>query len=123
MADFTDVERIARDLLPDTMVGTSYGTAAILVRKKMVCRLWSQREHDRDDVHDTAVLVVRGQDGAKATVIETADGVVFETPHYHGHDAMLIRLDDVDTDLLAELIEDSYRVVAPKTLIRRLDQS
>ena len=38
-----------------------------------------------------------------------------------GHGAMLIRLADVDLDDLADYLEDSYRIKAPRTLVRRLD--
>ena len=49
-------------------------------------------------------------------------GVLFSTPHYEGYGAMLIRLADVSDDDLADYLEDSYRLKAPKTLIRRLDE-
>ena len=47
--------------------------------------------------------------------------MLFSTPHYDGYGALLIRLDDVGADDLVDLLEDSYRLKAPKTLVRRLD--
>lgn len=50
MATFDDVRRLITGW-PETEASTSYGTPAFKVRKKWICRLWSQREHDRYDVH------------------------------------------------------------------------
>ena len=63
MATFDDVRRLAM-ALPEVEESTSYGTPSLQVnatgkgKGKSFCRLWSEREHDRDDVHDTEVLVV-----------------------------------------------------------------
>ena len=93
------------------------------VRTRNFCRLWSDREHDRDDVHDTEVLVVYVELDEKQALIESSGGVLFSTPHYDGYGAMLIRLRDVDLDDLAGYLEDSYRLKAPATLLKKLDQS
>ena len=56
-ASFEDVEQITGDW-PGVAPGTFYGTSGMKVSGKGFCRMWSQREHDRDGVHDTEVLVV-----------------------------------------------------------------
>ena len=91
------------------------------MRKKLVCRLWGPSEHARDDVGGTEVLVVRCGHEAKESLLARFAGTVFETPHYHGHNAVLIRLAHADAGLVAELLEHSYRTVAPVTLVRQLD--
>jgi hypothetical protein len=58
----------------------------------------------------------------KDVLVGTSVGVLFSTPHYGGYPALLVRLADVDLDLLDELLEDSYRTRAPKRLVRELDQ-
>lgn len=120
MATFDDVRRLGMRL-PEVTEGTFYGTAALKVRGKGFCRMWSEREHNRDGVHDTEVLVVFCEPEAKAALLENHPGVLFSTPHYEGYGAMLIRLADVALDDLAEWLEDSYRRRAPGTLLRRLD--
>jgi len=117
---FDDVLRLCRRF-PETQESTSYGTPAVKVRKKLVCRIWGPREHARDGIDDTEVLVVRCSLEAKAALIAATSGVVFGTPHYEGHAAVVVRLADVDEALLGELLEQSYRRVAPKTLVRKLD--
>jgi hypothetical protein len=122
VASFDDVRRAVADL-PDVEAGTFYGTPGLKVRGKGFCRMWSEREHDRDDVHDTEVLVVFCDLEEKPSLIESSGGVLFSTPHYEGHGALLVRLADVTADDLADLLEDSYRIKAPVTLVRRLDST
>jgi hypothetical protein len=120
MATFKDVKRAAADL-PEVAESTSYGTASLKVRGKSFCRMWGDREHKRDRVDDSEVLVVYCDVDEKDALIEAAGGVLFSTPHYEGYGAMLIRLADVQPDDLADFLEDSYRLKAPKMLLQRLD--
>ena len=121
MATFDDVRRLGRNL-PEVEEASSYrGMPALKVRGRPFCRLWSQSEHERDGIHGTQVLVVFCDADEKDPLIETSGGVLFNTQHYDGYPAMLVRLADVDLGLLGELLEDSYRSRAPKRLIRQLD--
>ena len=54
-----------------------------------------------------------------------ADPERFFVPPYVGHRGWLgVRLDvRVDWDEIAAIVEDAYRVVAPKTLVAQLDQT
>ena len=121
MASFDDVAAIGARL-PEVDTSTSYGTPALKVRNRSFCRMWSPREHDRDDVHDTEVLVVFCEVEAKETLVSSSGGVLFSTSHYDGYGAVLVRLADVDLDDLADLLEESYRLKAPKRLVRLLDE-
>ena len=122
MADitFADIERLAGDL-PEVTTGTSYGTPALLVRKKSFCRMWSEREYTRDDVHDTEVLVVFCDADEKRALLDSNPDVLFSTPHYDGYGAMLVRLDQAAETDLADWLEDAYRLKASATLRRQLD--
>lgn len=119
-ATFDDVTRIGSEL-PEVTVTTWYGTPGLAVRRKGFCRMWSERECRRDGVDDTEVLVVMCDVEEKPALIDAAGGVLFSTPHYEGHGGMLIRLADVGLDDLADYLEDSYRIKAPATSVRRLD--
>ncbi len=120
MATFDDVKRLTTHL-PEVQESTSYGTSSLKVRNRGFCRMWSEREHDRDGVHDTEVLVVFCDPEEKPALIDSFAGVLFSTPHYEGYGAMLIRLADVSGDDLADFLEDSYRLKAPASLRRSLD--
>jgi hypothetical protein len=122
MATFDDCRRLTAHL-PEVGESTSYGTPSLTVRGKSFCRLWGDREHDRDhvDPDETAVLVVFCDLDEKDALIESSGGTVFSTPHYDGYPAMVIRLADVDLEDLAGYLEDSYRAKAPKRILKQLD--
>ncbi len=120
MATFDDVRRLGM-ALPEMAESTSYGTPSLKVRKKLVCRMWSEREYNRDSVLDTEVLVVFCELDMKQVLLDNHPDALFTVPHYDGYGAVLVRMADVGLDDLADWIEDSYRLKAPPTLIRQLD--
>jgi hypothetical protein len=94
--------------LPGVEVATSYGTPALKVRGKGMCRLRT----------DPDALVVRVLDLAdREALLKGRPKVFFSTPHYDGYPYVLVRLDAVQRDELAELIEDAWRIRAPKRLV------
>ena len=98
--------------LPGVEVATSYGTPALRVRGKGICRLRS----------DPDALVLRVIDLAdREALLRGRPNVFFSTPHYDGHPYVLVRLDVVDPTELAELLEDAWRLRAPKRLIAEHD--
>jgi hypothetical protein len=54
----------------------------------------------------------------KEALIASDPGKFFTTPHYDGHAVVLIRLEAVDVDEVAELLTDSWRVRAPRSLMK-----
>lgn len=83
--------------------------------------MWSEREHQRDGIEGTEVLVVMCDVHEKDVLIEGGGGVLFSTPHYDGHGAMLIRLADIDAADLVGYLEDSYRLKATAKLLKQFD--
>jgi hypothetical protein len=121
MPTFADVRAIGATF-PEAVEAPSYdGTPALKVRGRPFCRLWGPREHARDGVSDTEVLVVFCDLEAKEDLVAGSDGALFETPHYHGYGAMLVRLADVRLEDLAMYLEWSYRLRAPRRLVSVLD--
>lgn len=120
--NFDDVVTASANL-PGVEVSTWYGTDGLKVGGKGFCRLWGEREHKRDGVDGTEVLVVMCDVDEKAALIEASDGVLFSTPHYEGHGAMLVRLADVDADTLADLLLDAWMTRASPKLRRELDEA
>jgi hypothetical protein len=105
----TDFERIVRLAeaagLPEVTVGTSYGTSALEVRGKSFVRM-----------KERGVLVAMCALEEKEMLIELAPDLYFETDHYKGWPAMLVRLDVIsDQDLTQRLIA-AWRQKAPKRL-------
>ena len=56
-------------------------------------------------------------EGEKAELLAAEPEVCFTIPHLDGFPAVLVRLDDVAEDLLAELVDDAWRCRAPKKLL------
>ena len=98
--------------LPGVEVGTSFGTPALKVRKKGMCRLRTGPD----------ALVVRVTDlGEREMLLRSEPEVFFTTPHYDGWPYVLVRLDAVALDELGELIEDAWRVFAAKRVVAAWD--
>jgi len=81
---------------------------AFRVRGKLFA--WRARERDGGG------LAVRVDRDEKELLLESNPDVYFETPHYRGYPAVLIRLDKIDRGELAERIEDAWLIQAPKRL-------
>jgi hypothetical protein len=104
------VEIAAR--FPGVVEGTSWGTPSMTVRKKFMCRMRTNPD----------ALVVRVIDIADRDALLKSDpDVFFITPHYQGYPAVLVRLEAVDSEMLAELIEDAWRIQAAKRVIAAFD--
>lgn len=109
---FARVARIGL-ALPGVEAGTSYGTPALKVRKKLVARLKEDGE--------TLVVPTESVD-EKVFLIATEPGVYFETPHYAGWPAVLVRLPVVTDRRLSEMLEAAWRRAAPKKLVAEYDR-
>ena len=59
--------------------------------------------------------------GEREALLQGQPDAFFSTPHYDGHPYVLVRLDVVDPVELGELIEDAWRVRAPKRLVAAYD--
>ena len=61
--------------------------------------------------------------GAQGALIQTSPDIFFMPPYVGRHGWVGAWLDaDLDWEQLADLIEDSYRMTAPKRLVARLDE-
>jgi hypothetical protein len=98
--------------LPEVEEGTWFRTPCLRVRKKSFCRM-------KEDGETLVVRVVDLED--KDALLRSDPEVFFTTPHYDGYAYVLVRLARVDPGQLAELIEDAWRISAPKRLIAAYD--
>jgi hypothetical protein len=97
---------------PAVEVSTSYGTPALKAKGKLMCRMRT----------DPDALVMRVADmGEREALLQGAPDAFFSTPHYDDHPYVLVRLEHVDRDELAELVEDAWRMRAPKTVVAAFD--
>jgi hypothetical protein len=104
--------------LPETTERLSHGEPTWFVRDKKTFVMFANDHHGDGIVGIWCAAPVGVQE---ALVREEPER--FFRPPYVGHRGWLgVRLDvDVDWDEMAGIVEDAYRVVAPKTLVARLD--
>ena len=112
MLAWADVVAAGRGL-PEVEEGTWFRTPCLRVRKKSFCRL-------KEDGETLVVRVVDLQD--KDALLRSNPAVYFTTPHYDGYPYILVRLADADPVELRELLEDGWRVTAPKRLVSAYDR-
>ncbi len=106
MADWETIREIALSF-PESEE-TSQGRPAFRVRGKLFA--WEARKRDGGG------LAVRVDRDEKHLILESNPDVYFETPHYHGYPAVLIRFEKINRDELAERLEDAWLIQAPKRL-------
>lgn len=125
MATCDDVERLAV-ALPEVEESTTWGNRCWKVRGKTFVwvRPFSKADLGRyADAGTTApageIVAVRVADaGEKELVLGAGIAGVFTIPHFDGFDAVLLQLDEIDPDVLAEFVTDAWLAMAPPTLAR-----
>lgn len=83
--------------LPGTHVGTHYGKPAVKVIANERAFLSPSREDGS--------FVLQIDEDTKALLIETDPDTYWETPHYQGWPALLVRYDSTDPDRVRAMIE------------------
>lgn len=104
---FEDICALAA-ALPGVEVGTSYGTPALKVGGKAFARLWE----------DGATLVLKVPFDVRDHLLANAPTTYYVTDHYRGYPAVLVRLAHTDSAGLSPILEEAWRQVAPKRMLR-----
>lgn len=115
MADPADVRRILGGR-PETTEGPD--PLRFRVAGKPVCWPWLERVPGATRrVPNPDVLAVRvGGEDRKQDLLAIDMDVIFTEPHYDGYPAVLVRLAAIDVGLLTELLDDAWRLQAPRRL-------
>jgi hypothetical protein len=103
---FETVRELARRL-PGVVEGTSYGTLGFRVGKSLFAR-----QHQ-----DGESLVIKIESSQRAMRMRADPETFFITDHYVHYPWMLVRLSTVDRDDLRDLLDDAWRLSAPKKLL------
>jgi hypothetical protein len=98
--------------LPGVIEGTSYGTPAFKVGKTLFVRLHQDGE----------ALVVRFDHDHRSMRMRADPETFFLTDHYLNFPWILVRLSTVDKGDLGDLLEEAWRLSAPKRLLSDLEQ-
>ena len=95
--------------LPEVEAGEWYSTPALKVRGKGFAR-----------VKDADTVVVMVALDEKEMLLEAAPDLYFETPHYSGWPAMLVRIRFISDEELAHRLRAAWLQKAPKRLAASL---
>jgi hypothetical protein len=108
---FEDVRKISL-AWPEVKDGTSYGTPALKVRKKLLVRL----KEDGDS------LVISGVPrDERDMLVESQPRVFYFTDHYRDYPTVLIRLSRARAAAVEPLLRRRWRMLASKAAIRKFD--
>ena len=108
---FDDVRSFAL-AWPEVEDGTSYGTPALKVRKKMLARL-------RED-GDSLVMPGVPPD-ERDMLVEREPDLFYFTDHYRDYPIVLVRLSRAQRDTVEPLLRRHWRNLASKAAIRAVD--
>ena len=103
---------------PEAVEKETWGHPTFRVRDKMFVACGGS-ENDAGELRVT--MTMKAEPGEQDALL--AEGYPFFYPKYVGSKGWIgIHLSsDTDWDEIAELVEESYRVIAPRTLVRQLD--
>jgi hypothetical protein len=110
---FDDVRGIAL-LWPEVEDGTSYGTPALKVRKKLLVRLKEEG--------DSMVMPGVPPD-ERDMLVESQPKVFYFTDHYRDYPMVLIRLSRAKCATVEPLLRRQWRTLASKAAVREFDIS
>lgn len=99
---------------PEALEKTSYGNPAIFIAKKFFTR-WRKEE-------DSIVWIVDSMD-ERDHLLEIDPKTYFITEHYRDYPSVLVRAERIDAAMLKKMLERRWRKVAPKTLIKKIDEA
>lgn len=100
---FDEVSKLALEL-PGVARSVSWGTAALKVDGKLFVRL----------KEDGETIVLKMDIVSRDLVIKAQPKIFYITDHYRDWPYVLVRMAEVRANQLRELLEDSWRLAAPK---------
>ena len=110
---FEDIRKLALTW-PEVEDGSSYGTPALKVRKKLLVRL-------KED-GDSLVMPGVPQD-ERDMLVERAPKVFYFTDHYRDYPMVLIRLSKAKCATVEPLLRRHWRTLAPKAAVKEFDSN
>ena len=104
--------------LPETTERLSHGEPTWFVRGKKTFVTYADHHHD-----DRLGFWCAAPPGAQQAIVASDPERFFVPPYVGGRGWVGVYLDvPVDWDEIAEIVEDAYRMIAPKKLVENLDR-
>lgn len=99
--------------LPDVEEGLSDGTPVLRVRGKRIAHLQKDEES----------LLIKIDYSKRDILLNAEPETFYVTDFYRCHPMMFVRLPAVEREVLRELLEQAWRLTAPKRLVEAYDVS
>jgi hypothetical protein len=99
---------------PEANEKLSYGSPSIFIAKKFFTRL-----RDQDD----SIVWIVGSIDERDHMLEMDPRTYFITEHYRDYPALLVRTSCIDQTMLKKMLERRWRAIAPKKLIKAIDEA
>jgi len=116
VADPADVRRIALGL---PQVVEERAELRFAIRGKPICWPWLERVEPGGARRPRAdVIAVRTAGEAGKQDLLALGPPFFTEGHYEGYPAVLVRLPEIDVELLREILTAAWRVQAPRSLVK-----
>ena len=123
MATWEDVRRIALSLPATEETSSAGGNAFWRVKDRSFA--WERPLRGTEmtalgtDAPDGPILGARVEhQGAKQALLDGEPDLYFTTPHFDGHDSVLIRLQRIDPEDLREVLIEAWLARAPTAMAR-----
>jgi hypothetical protein len=128
-----DVDAICR-ALPEVELGVSWGdrpTYKVPRAEKGKGFVLYRRPHrsaidpETGEMYDDLLVIRTIDESAKLALVADESNPFFTVDHFNGYNAVLVqesRLGEIDVEELREVVEDAWRAVAPKRLVRAFDE-
>ena len=98
--------------LPGVEESTSYGTPALKVKGRFMCRLRTEAE---------GALALCCDFVDRQMLITANPSIFFVTDHYINYPMILVRLDKIRRTMLPDLLRRAWRIAAPPKLVAEFD--
>lgn len=96
--------------LPEVAESTSYRTPSLKVAGTLLGRLRTESEGG---------LALKCSAADKEALLAGSDPAFYTTPHYDGHNYILVNLDLVEAEELFELVTEAWHIAAPTRLRKK----
>ena len=111
MATWDDVRELGL-ALPGVEESTSYRQPSLKVGGRAFATM---------SPHEDGALVLRVDPDELPLIVASDPRAFYVTPHYEGHPLVLVRLESIEREELADRMTDSWLLAAPKRLADALD--
>ncbi len=98
--------------LPGAEASTSYGTPSVKIRGKILSRWRTEAE---------GAVAIRCDFVDREILLMAQPEVFFLMEHYVNYPMILMRVDEAPRDVVVDLTERAWRLVAPSKLVRERD--